>query len=359
MLYFGTIILLFLGLILRKSKIMMYILILFMIFLTFGGNDQIADRIYYQLNYDYLSQGINFFNFEMGYNLFVILGIKLGLSYNQFFLISWGIGILLLSNTMKKFTQNYTYVLVLYFIYPFIWDTVQIRNFLAMSIIVYGLRYLLSENKSYFKYFISVLIASTVHITALFYLLFFLNKIEKTSILFKLSLAFTLVTGFFMSSIINIIGKFVSVEKIIAYTQTNTSFFTKFMVIIYFSFGLALVYCAHKLLAESNKRKAEDFKYKKPLIDGASILRINIISMIALGFVMNNLNFFRLYRNFSIINYILFAETLFRMKKDGKYYLFYILILFYVILSFIVLVKSINTTDIVTPLFERNFVFPF
>lgn len=368
MLYIYSIFLTIIAFIRRNSNIVYYMLMLLLILLMFG-NTYNADMNLYIINYENILESSYKGEFEIGYQLLAKISANLGLSYRQFLLIISILGLGLISSTIKLFTHRISYVLGLYFIYPFIWDVVQIRNFLAMSIIIYGMRYLISENKNYYKYIVCVLIASTVHMSSLFYLFLVLVKINNIRKL-SIGLIFTVIISiFFMPQILNILSNIVPQIKMQAYTQTETSILTKSLGIGYYIYLVILVKISVDIINKIDSKGSKSLRYTKKYtygkffikkktkdIDPESILKICIISSLALYFFINNLNFIRIYRNLYIIYYILFSVTLFKIDNSKLYYKYYILILGFVILTLVIFATVVQTTKIIPQVFENNII---
>lgn len=369
MLYIYSILLTTLGLFKKNSRLI-FLTTLALLIIIFAGNTDNGDRYLYLLNYNSLISPTYKGEFEVGYQMLARICVQLGLTYNQFLLIVVFIGLSLISSTIKMFTPKISYVIALYFIYPFLWDVVQIRNFLAMSIIIFGMRYIINNKKNYFKYVVCVLIATSVHTSSIFYLFILLIKVKNTKKLFIITLITTVSSIVFMPKILGILSIFVSVDKIEAYTQTKTSGITKSFVIFYYIYLIILVKYSVNLIKKYNcddekpinhtvKYKFGKFSINRRIrnIDENSVLKLVIISMLGIYFLLQNLNFIRIYRNLYIIYYILFSICLSKMKKDKKYYIYFISVLCFVILSFVFFISIIPTTKIVVPIFENNLLF--
>lgn len=370
MLYINSVFLVIIGLFRKQSKLIFYVM-LFLLITLLAGNTDNGDIVEYMINYMNITDPSYIGAFEPGYQIFAKICAQLGLSYNQFLFVIGSVGLFLIVSTIRLFTPYISYVLSLYFIYPFLWDVVQVRNFLSMSIIIFGMRYIISNNKSYFKYIVCVFIASTFHTSALFYLLFLLIRTKNTRKLFNMSVAITAMSIIFMPKTLNLLSRFIPAVKILTYTETQTSMFTKLCVIGYYICLIILVKISvdiikkenireNKMLLNTNQYRDTDLAKKRRKIielDIESILKINIVSMLGLYFFVNNLNFSRLYRNLYIIYYILFSICLVKMKKTKKYYIYYIIVLIFMIFSFVFFVIHIPTTKIITPIFENNIIF--
>lgn len=354
----------------RKNSNIVYCALMLLLILLMAGNIYNGDMHLYIFNYENILEPSYKGGFEFGYQLLAKISANLGLNYNQFLLVISILGLGLISSTIKLFTNRISYVLGLYFIYPFIWDVVQIRNFLAMSIIIYGIRYLISENKNYYKYILCVLLASTVHVSSLFYLFLILVKIKDINKL-SIGIIFTVIISLlFMPQILSILGTIVPAVKMEAYIQTQTSSLTKLLGIGYYIYLIILVKISVNIINKIDSKTSKSLRYTKTYkygkfsinkktidIDPEAILKICIISALVLYFFINNLNFVRIYRNLYIIYYILFSVTLFKIDNRKLYNKYYICVLVFVLLSFIIFIGIVPTTKIIPQVFEDNIIF--
>lgn len=377
MVYIISLILILLALVKKNSKIVFYMIFVLLIILL-GGNTDNPDRFSYMNTYTSIANGMFVAGYEFGFQMLCKIGSLLGLTYDQFLFIIAFIGVGLIVRTIKLYTSNISYVLALYFIYPFVWDVVQIRNFLAMSIIVFGSKYIISYKKEYFKYIICVLIASTIHSSSIIYLSALLIVIKNTKKLFGGVTLLTVISIILMPIILRFAEILTLEGKVEVYTSTQTSMFTKICVVIFYICSTILVLIAMKTvmkeytdnctlesmdLSSSLKTYKGGFlrlkrkNVKKMPIDAESILKINIILMFCLYFLMNNLNFFRIYRNIFVLNYILFAQSFVKMKKNTMYYFLFVGILIFIVILSWLLTIYLQTTNIFEPVFNNNIIF--
>ena len=170
----------------KNSKIIAFLFLVFM-WLLFWGNYKNADYInYYNFFISYTFGGNIILSSEIGYQLLNKVIAYFTNDFAVFRLIISLLGLGLISSTVEKYTKYTGIVYVLYFIYPFLLDIVQIRNFLAMSIFIFSIRYLISEKKEdNFKYILCILIASSIHYAAILYLpLIFISKFKAKGLIY-------------------------------------------------------------------------------------------------------------------------------------------------------------------------------
>ncbi len=365
MLYIISIFFISIGLVKKDSKLIFSLLLLIIIIL-FAGNTHNPDFYNYLENYNQKKAVIFNNQFEFGFQQLNRLCYTLGLSYNQFLLLVTIIGYSLINSTISLFTKNKLYVYTLYFVYPFLFDVVQIRNFLAMSVIIYGSRYIITYQKNYIKFIIYIFIAASFHITSYFYLLILLIQIKNNKILFISIVSFTIIGILFLPIFEQLLQSFLPNVKIIKYFHSNTSIITKLGIIIYFGFSLVLVFTAKKKVEWTDKNSSfpnennlltHDDNTGTNKLDVEAIYKINIICLFSIFLVVTNLSFFRLYRNIFILNYILYGIALVKMKKNYKYYLFSISILIFTLFSFFYLIIFAQGASVFGAIFNNNLVF--
>jgi hypothetical protein len=360
---------------LKKNKYVYYILLIFLWILS-SFNIEIADKSNYYYDYLIASYNYGFTNTEFGFQILCKFANYLGISFQVFLGIYFFIGLLLISKTILKFTRNSGYVLGLYFIYPFIIDVAQIRNFMAMSITIYAIPYLASNKKKDFvKYLILQILAISFHYSAVFYLSFLLIKKFNIKQIIKIVTTITVLGSIFNALLPTyIVNIFPFLEqKMHRYTQSGVSIYTKIGMLTYLSVGMILVYIAWRSLHQNNKRlktlemtnmenkdKKMELYDKFPLGVADVILKVNIIMFIIYPFLFYAYEYIRVYRNILILNYILFANVIsFRKKTLLKDFVYRIAILFFVTASFWYFIYYQFSNTVFFPLFQNNYFFSY
>ena len=191
-----------------------------------------GEYLYFYINYIF-----RFFTDD--FNLVRIFLVGGALMIKLFFLLRWG--------------RFYTLSFIFYIALIFYADSYLIRSSLASSIILIGIWGMLN-NKSAYLFFISIVIASTVHVTALIALpIWFFRKID-----IKERYAYILLGVFFIMSFINVghglvsllgyfIGDVYISETLIGYVNSkysNSVGIVRMSVLIYVS--IAIVFIANK-----------------------------------------------------------------------------------------------------------------
>lgn len=146
------------------------------ILVIMGGNISNPDtEIYTNMYYN------NIFTKDMGFAKLINFGHMMNLNYNEFKLLVSFIGLSLIYLSLFGIVKNKMIFVLLYFIYPFFFDIVQLRNFLCMSFFILGFRCLISENKFFNLLYIPlILLGASMQKVGLVYLpIFFLRDLYE------------------------------------------------------------------------------------------------------------------------------------------------------------------------------------
>lgn len=197
----------------KDSKIILCLLFGFSV-IMFGLCTKNPDLLNYIDQYD---NGNNMFN-EPLYLLLADLAHLAGLSYTVFRTLLCSAAFVLMTKTFIDYSPYPTMVLFLYFIYPFSIDAVQVRSFVAMSVVLYSVRFLINyhehkDNKQIFYFAIGILIATGFHYSSILFAiigLLFAN-VKKHWVFFYvivpvMAVLFAVVFTKFMPIIASVIG---------------------------------------------------------------------------------------------------------------------------------------------------------
>lgn len=123
---------------------------------------------------------------EFGFNGLINICHKFNLDFIGFKGVIYAICLFCIGTTIYKIAEYPNIVLMLYFICPFPLNVAQMRNYIATSIIIYFFRYIILESNSKviiwkldlndLKYIVGIIIATTMHTSALLWLIFLLAK---------------------------------------------------------------------------------------------------------------------------------------------------------------------------------------
>ena len=356
--YFLAVLLIFAGFIKRNSKIVAFLLFA-LLWVLFGWNTDNADYANYERGYS-SAHGAFRFNSEVGFQLLYKLFILAGLEYKHFLIILSFIGLLIIYKTIKIYTENIAIVLALYLIFPFIIDVVQFRNFLIMSIVLYGTHFIIEEKRRGTLIFvILVLFATSIHYSALFYLFFILIRQKNISSLTILSLIITVfgLITVFTDLIPNLAMIFVPSEKIDHWFSNRFNWGIIIAVVIYAINYFFIHYAYLKIRSETESKRQErdnnsqntNFKFVE------AVYKINIILLMLFPLLVFNMIFFRLDRNIFILNFIVYSICLVNMesKSKEKALFGFSVVLYTVSLSVYYIVYSYYDT-VFLPVFQNN-----
>lgn len=173
--YLVAAVVIFLGCYKQNSKIVTYIIAFYMwslIAFNIGTSDYYAfeEMFYYAFEARYA-------NHEPGFLFLCQVMNRSGFTFLQFRMVIAGIIVFLFLEGMRPFTRHLNYALALFLIFPFGGTVSGLRHSMAVSIIVFFIRYIFIEKKSeVLKYILGVMLATLFHYSAIIYLLFLLAR---------------------------------------------------------------------------------------------------------------------------------------------------------------------------------------
>ncbi|MGO4961246.1 EpsG family protein [Jeotgalibaca porci] len=347
----------------KKIPVILFIILLG---LLMGANTKNPDFNAYLFAYNPNRVGSDF-----GYSLLVKLFNLIGFSYSSFRITISFIGIFLISKTVNKFVKNKSAFYILYFIYPFIVDIVQIRNFLVMSILIFLSPYLLTDKRlDKVKYILGISIAATIQLTAIFYIpLVFITKIRK-NILYKIIIIMSTLMIILISvnkPLLNEFSRFVIMqfgdidERISVYSKIQTNYGFLLLWILQ-SISYFLIIWANRIFKRNNQLLNTEESNSHNIVDQEAEIEykfltlikwINILAFFFFPFYVFQITFSRLMRNIMPLNIIAFliAEQTLRKNRKRNYFFRLAFVCFHLILIWIdlrFLYPNINIYEIIT-----------
>lgn len=273
-------------------------------------------------NYNYLYLG-DLSKSEIGFKFFISLSHLLNLSFFQFRAVIIAISYIFIWMSLQKMELNKSLVLAMYSLFCYNLDVIQIRNLLALSIILYSITFIVLPTKnSILKYIIGISLASLFHVVSILYFLLLLThsnfikrKFFKQFILlfFVVSILISLFLKIFSSSDMILINLFrmVDIEKADFYLseEINNGFLVYWFMHIFFLISSLYIRKSYYYLKEKN--------HVSILLD--KIFWINMVISVFLPLCILNLNFYRIFRNLLLLNYGLLGVIL---KSPNNYYRF-------------------------------------
>jgi hypothetical protein len=338
-----------------------------------GGSLENADRAGYEQNYYDMRDGFNW-SFEPGYQISAWIFSNLGASYELFAFAIAVTAITLIASTVRVFTDRPTTVLMMYAAYPMFWDYVQVRNFMAMSVLIYAARYVISPVKRLNHFLLFVLLSATFHVTSIFYLVCALMAIQRTRDFVIVSICVFVVYAYALTIFVELPLTGIALHKVESYALTETSLTTKVAIVLFYTASLVLIYVTHLIIRnrqiqvrfvadqesetsiQLHVTRVGDGLSRVMQIDSASVLRLFWLMGFCLPLVLINLDFMRLFRNVFVVSAICFVVALHSLKSALFATTYGAAILIYVAACFAGLVFYVTTTGIVGQILSSNVV---
>lgn len=108
-----------------------------------------------------------------------------GISFGWFNFISTAFTLVLIISTLSRYTKEWGLILGIYSTVAACIDATLFRQFVASGFIIYGMRYLLDENKKVCRYIFCVIIASCFHLALSSYAIFAIIAYRNKSVIYK------------------------------------------------------------------------------------------------------------------------------------------------------------------------------
>lgn len=379
MAYYVSFILLFLNSLFtfgRKHSKILTILLISFLWILFWGNYQNPDYNNYLRNYNWIAfSGDTIFNSigsEFGFRFLMKIVSYCKVNYTVFVVIISFIGFLLIYSTVIKFTRNTNYVFVFYFFTPFFLDVVQVRNFLAMSIMIFSIRYLfIEQKKGKIMYILAILLATTIHYSSILYLpMIFISKTNKKKMI-KLIVAVSV-----LGSIIILLGNNFwpvigdSICKILNIEKANIWFEnrTRFGYLLFFgmqAMSFLMIRIARKNV-NRNLKDGDDSQISTTTVtyeqNGYKFIEllywINIFAFAFFPLYILDSTFTRLMRNLLLLNYIGFSFTSDSFKRgSNNKILFNFGVVIYVVVLFLIQIYIPFKDNVLGAILKNNLIF--
>lgn len=377
MLYILAIAIFCAGIALSKEKFQSNIMLVFLwiLFAFSYGNADYNIHLRKYTQYQFLNSQT-----EWLYNQLMVFFNCLGLSYRGFLIIVSAFILLVLFSFTKKHTKNTAWVLAMYMLYPFCMDVTMVRYTLAISVVYIGLGFLFEGKKWWLlKYCCCILIASMIHLSSIFCLLFalpkFVNlkKLAKLMILLSLGLtAFTSVLTVFIDKLANIsflnIGTKLNIVLNASDMKYNFRSVMNYRLKMLLILGCSLIvyYIVYMWVKRNGVKERAETKSSIQFIELALGMNLSIIPLI--GLLSFSADLFRIQLSLSMVNYIAFAQY-FDMReklqmqrettKVSKTTLMIVIGTIFVVFSglYLWVLSSSNITSVFRALFENNTLF--
>lgn len=362
----------------KKHSIVITFFTLIFIWMLFWGNTYTYDMYNYIIDYMALDNVIPDANKnEFMFILMKMAAKKIGLNFYMFRFVCATVSYALIHSTVRKYASNYNYVYLFYMLYAMFMDIEQLRNFIAISIFIYAIRYLVdNDKKSKLKYICFILFATTIHNSLIFYLPFvFISRFDKNKLI-KFAVCFGLIMSavtFLNENKIPIIDSIISLvtdnSKIEGYLGEHTnlgflyawSFQILDLLLIYWARVVVKKSNAYKLIINKGLQKStisnensDVKKYHDKFAFVELVFWMNVIMLCYFPLYMQSMTFYRLIKNIMILNLISCSiGNEFISKKRWKQIVFNLLV-FTVIFSWFSYDLLTHLDTILFPIFESS-----
>lgn len=364
----------------QSSKVITILTLLAILIFMAGAGPEYAtenrsmDYINYERRYDNIMNVHLGYNIQFGYTIIQKIGVMLGLNFFwfRFVVIAICLGALYYF-VIRRYSENANYVLSFYLMYPMIIDSEQLRNFIAMTIVLCSIGLLKKYDNLYRMIYVGlVAIAATFHTAFLLYIpLIFVRHHKKNKFTKFLVIVSILLMGMmFLNNnqvpFANIIIGAVDDRRVTRYLSSSTTLGFIMPLVLTLS-SIILVYWAKKIsdkelsfieYEKSYKNNLQGYAHKCLLENNfiTLVFWINLLSSVFFPFFMITIQFYRLPRNLLILNIITYCIAQNKLKRESLHRLTYN---FTIVASmfmwlFIDLVYTTTPDRVIIPFFLNN-----
>lgn len=250
---------------------------------------------------------------ERGYTLLMYCANKIGMDFFAFRIVLSVVCLALFASTIRYFKVNPNFIVGLYMVHLFFFDTIQLRNCIIQFIVLFALRYLFQKSgRSILKYIVCIIVAGSIHTLAWLYLSLLLIRLMKQkrgyAILFiisAVSFSVCVVVQPVLPSILSIVSRIL--HRGTGYFESLRRFNQFAVLALHFLAFLPLWLYVKTVTDEPTRNQLR------------LIMRMEIILSLFLPFCFINNNFNRIFRNFLIMEMIglvlLYEKATLKTKK--------------------------------------------
>lgn len=330
-----------------------------------------ADTMIYELRYSYDMTVTQ----EPIFMAFIYICRLLGCDFAQYRIIYTGIFLAILFCTMYKYSENYNLVIVLYFLFPFWYDAVQLRQFGGNVLAVTGIMHFITRirkesnirKKDICELLLWLIAALCVHVAAIYYFIVFLAMFcDMYMVMFITALICLMLFVVLTPDVILLLTSMLHIPQkgytLLAIMNRVTDIQIE-RYLIFYLFGLcgaaALIVMNNKL--KGNKTISEDRRATQFLI------KCHILSMTIIPFILHGaIDFVRIQYPLILLTHIYIShESIFRRSAGMKCFifkkndlLFSLMSLIYVfVLLYFWILSNQNIATVFRAIMENNLIF--
>lgn len=296
----------------NKSRIIS-ILSFILSFVLFAGNNMNPDYMVYQWGYNQHT----FEGFEFGFKFLSLQAQHLSLDYQGMLMLVQLVSLVLIWICIRVITSNINAFWAMYFFSQQFIDIIQWRNYFASVFLLCAVT-LLYKNKKFFS-LIFVAIACSFHITFFVFVPFVLlyNKKAKLKIKNIYIIAFVIITTYIIGYTINLISNIDILQNSVQVLGMNNRYQyygigTRFGSILPFAIYLIDLYLILWI-------SRSEYFLSNNLAN--IIVKLNVFVGIFTPLLLIDINFYRIFRDINIINFVFIAYILDKNTVVDKLYI--------------------------------------
>ena len=348
----------------QKDTVVVFAL-LAIVAIYLGGNTENPDYATYQYTYN---MGIEN-EIEFLYTAFVTIGKALGFSYQIFRLELYCLALLLLYFAVSRISKTTLVFWIYYCIFPMMLDGTQTRNFIAMTIVVNAIIYLINYSKeNVVKFCILIILATGFQVLSVFYLILLLipyvqnNKIIRNIIIGVITISVVIALN--RSALNSLLSNIVSVlGDVDPRVEKYGSIQTRYGFLYSWLYHLVIIGISALIRKQINNMSDVDPQIIN-LIDFGYWL--SIVSIVYFPFYVLVATFDRIYRTILVFEYIVWVTALkgnqVRLIDKGSIVIrkeampVYSIIICFCGFLFFMKIYSLYKETIVKPFFDDNWI---
>ena len=288
---------------------------------------------------------------EIGFQFLVLLGHSLNLNYRTFYVILSFFELCVIYWFVNKHCKSPVLVFVLFMLYPMVTFFQYTRNLLAFAFALLGFSALITKSKLYvLKYIIFILIASSIHLSSLFFLLYlpatFISSKKLTIIAIIGFLIISISSNInFIYDILNTILGEDKVNIVSGSTNAEGSFgrISSLIVTLIEFWGIyVLVKNFYKIDCSGHFSKV--------------MVSINILSILFIPLTLNvGVGFGRLQTLLTLVNYVYIVNKVSEINSQKSRVAIYGMLLIIILILFVANYRNEELRQLVLyPFFEDN-----
>jgi len=293
-----------------KPTIVAYCIVAFLMWIIGGWNTDNGDFSNYEGMYDNDILAMTL-STTPDYGFFLVLDLfkSMGLSLVQARIVIYFIFITTLSIAILKYCRRPVLALFLYFLVFYFRDVITLRNTVAMIFLLIGILFLISDTCKYrkIKYAICILVASTIHISFLFYFILLFIDLRINVKLYALA---AIVLSFLGKPILGVLSSHLISEE-------NGQAQAKVDGLIASGSYFSLIICGITIFLSVYICKLA-YKYlrgKKDVLPSNAIYKINLIMICLIIMTSVSMTFIRVFYNVLLFDMIVMINVISYKKR--------------------------------------------